>query len=213
MSRPAQLPLPGFDRARAEWRDAYAAQMGGEPVRRNRSGVAVEPLYTPEHWGPERYMDDLGFPAAGPMTRGIYPSMHRGRAWSQRQLIGLGTPADYNARLKAILASGANAVSLIPCNSVYRGYDADQVDARVTRIDQGMETAEITDTDHSDGKTLRQGAFLVTRDRGETSTVGSATVSRPCRRRRRGRPLPRDRLGPGGRRRRPRRRRRCRRPG
>ena len=128
MSRPAQLPLPGFDQARAEWRDAYAAQMGDEPTRRNRSGVPVEPLYTPEHWEPERYMHDLGFPAAGPMTRGIYPSMHRGRAWSQRQLVGLGTPVDYNERLKAILASGANAVSLIPCNSVYRGYDADEID-------------------------------------------------------------------------------------
>jgi methylmalonyl-CoA mutase N-terminal domain/subunit len=128
MSRPLQLPLPGFDQARAEWRERYRAQLGAESARRNRSGIAVEPLYTPEHWDGARYMDDLGFPAAGPMTRGIYASMHRGRTWSQRQLIGLGTPRDYNARLKRILASGANAVSLIPCNSVYRGYDADEVD-------------------------------------------------------------------------------------
>jgi len=53
--------------------------------------------------------------------------MHRGRSWTQRQLIGLGVPEDYNARLKEILAQGATAVSLIPCNSVYRGYDADEV--------------------------------------------------------------------------------------
>jgi methylmalonyl-CoA mutase N-terminal domain/subunit len=70
-------------------------------------------------------MEALGFPGQLPMTRGIYPTMHRGRTWSQRQLIGLGVPEDYNARLKTILAHGGTAVSLIPCNSVYRGYDAD----------------------------------------------------------------------------------------
>jgi methylmalonyl-CoA mutase N-terminal domain/subunit len=128
MSQPLQLPLPGFDQARAEWRQAYHRQVGEEPSRRNRSGIPVEPLYTPEHWNGDRYVPDLGFPGCGPLTRGIYPSMHRGRPWSQRQLIGLGTPEDYNARLKSILASGANAVSLIPCNSVYRGFDADAVD-------------------------------------------------------------------------------------
>jgi len=129
MSQPMQLPLPGFEQARAGWRDAYRAQVPDEPVRRNRSGIPVEPLYTPQHWDGERYMHDMGFPGSAPMTRGIYASMHRGRPWSQRQLIGLGTPGDYNARLKSILASGANAVSLIPCNSVYRGFDADEVPA------------------------------------------------------------------------------------
>ena len=53
--------------------------------------------------------------------------MHRGRSWTQRQLIGWGVPEDYNKRLKEILAHGGTALSLIPCNSVYRGYDADDV--------------------------------------------------------------------------------------
>lgn len=129
MSRqPVQLPLPGFDQARAEWRRAYSEQLPQERPVLNRSGIEIAPLYTPEHFGAERYMEALGFPGHGPMTRGIYPSMHRGRPWSQRQLIGLGVPDDYNRRLKRILASGATAVSLIPCNSVYRGLDADQVD-------------------------------------------------------------------------------------
>jgi methylmalonyl-CoA mutase N-terminal domain/subunit len=73
-------------------------------------------------------MEDLGFPGQAPTTRGIYPSMHRGRTWSQRQLIGYGTPRDYNRRLRELMASGVDAVSLIPCNSVYRGYDADEVE-------------------------------------------------------------------------------------
>ncbi|MGH8680158.1 MAG: methylmalonyl-CoA mutase family protein, partial [Burkholderiales bacterium] len=60
-------------------------------------------------------------------TRGIYPTMHRGRTWTQRQLVGLGTPADYNARLRDLIDHGTTAVSLIPCNSVFRGYDMDEV--------------------------------------------------------------------------------------
>ncbi len=129
MSRqPLQLPLPGFDQARANWRQAYAAQLPDDRRTSNRSAIEVKPLYTPEHWDSERYVADLDFPGQGPMTRGIYPTMHRGRPWSQRQLIGLGVPEDYNRRLKTILASGANAVSLIPCNSVYRGLDANEVD-------------------------------------------------------------------------------------
>ena len=112
MSRqPLQLSLPGFDQARAEWRRAYAAHLPDEQRVCNRSGLEVKPLYTPEHWDSERYVADLDFPGQGPMTRGIYPTMHRGRPWSQRQLIGLGVPEDYNRRLKAILASGGNAVS------------------------------------------------------------------------------------------------------
>ena len=65
--------------------------------------------------------------ASRPTRAASTPTMHRGRTWTQRQLIGLGTPADYNARLRDILAQGATAVSLIPCNSVFRGYDMDEV--------------------------------------------------------------------------------------
>jgi methylmalonyl-CoA mutase N-terminal domain/subunit len=93
----------------------------------NRSGIEVKPLYTSQDWSDARYLEALGFPGEYPNTRGIYPSMHRGRSWTQRQLIGLGVPEDYNARLKGLLAQGATAVSLIPCNSVFRGHDADEV--------------------------------------------------------------------------------------
>jgi len=125
---PVQLPLPGFDAARRRWRREYARAVGDERPQSNRSGIELKPLYTPEDWDGERYMADLGFPGQAPLTRGIYPSMHRGRSWSQRQLIGFGTPEDYNRRLRTLLGAGATAISLIPCNSVYRGYDADEVD-------------------------------------------------------------------------------------
>jgi methylmalonyl-CoA mutase N-terminal domain/subunit len=130
-SKPVPLPLSSFDKARAAWRAEVQTGLGDKPNPRNRSGVEVKALYTPEDHAGERYMEALGFPGQMPMTRGIYPSMHRGRTWGQRQLIGLGVPTDYNTRLKTILAHGGTAVSLIPCNSVYRGYDIDEMPVEI----------------------------------------------------------------------------------
>jgi methylmalonyl-CoA mutase N-terminal domain/subunit len=126
-SKPVELPLSRFEKARAQWRAELEAGPAAPGNSSNRSGLEVKPIYTPQDPGERDYMDALGFPGQFPMTRGIYASMHRGRTWTQRQLIGLGVPEDYNARLKSILAHGGSAVSLIPCNSVYRGYDADAV--------------------------------------------------------------------------------------
>lgn len=120
-----------FEAARDQWLDSYKGQLPGEKPRFNRSGIEVKPLYTPEDWSPDAYLPDLGFPGDKPFTRGIYPTMHRGRSWTQRQLIGLATPEDYNARMRRIIDSGATALSMIPCNSVYRGYDIDEVDIEI----------------------------------------------------------------------------------
>ncbi|MDI1246605.1 MAG: acyl-CoA mutase large subunit family protein [Rhodoferax sp.] len=109
------------------WKKEFAAGVSGEGTTLNRSGIEVKPLYTPADCSNDSYLDALGFPGEYPYTRGIYPTMYRGRSWSQRQLIGLGVPEDYNLRVKEILALGASALSLIPCNSVFRGYDADEV--------------------------------------------------------------------------------------
>lgn len=129
MSEPMEKPMTDFDCAEDQWLREYAAQIGNAEPITNRSGIQIKPLYTPRDWDGSSYMQELGFPGQPPATRGIYATMHRGRAWSQRQLIGLGTPEDYNVRLKEVLAAGATAISLIPCNSVYRGYDVDEVDA------------------------------------------------------------------------------------
>ena len=117
-----------FAREQARWRRNYKASVSGADARRNRSGISIQPLYTPEDWNSDAYMKDLGFPGEPPATRGIYPSMHRGRPWSQRQLIGLATPGVYNRRMRELLAAGVDALSMIPCNSVYRGFDIDEVD-------------------------------------------------------------------------------------
>ncbi len=130
MIPPAPEPPP-FAAARDRWHTEIARELENNPNPTNRSGIPVKPLYTGEDWDHGRYMQSLGFPAQLPMTRGIYATMYRGRTFSQRQLIGFGVPQDYNARLKAILAHGASAVSLIPCNSVYRGFDADAVPVEI----------------------------------------------------------------------------------
>src|SRR5512133_2940256 len=116
--------------AEGRWQREFAAGAASDRPTRNRSGIAIKPLYTPQDWQGD-YAADLGYPGQPPYTRGIYASMHRGRSWTQRQLIGLGTPRDYNARLLDMIAQGTTAVSLIPCNSVFRGYDMDEVHAEL----------------------------------------------------------------------------------
>jgi len=118
-----------MDQARQAWAQEYATQVSPKDRRVNRSGIEIDPLYTPEDGATDAYMNSLGFPGQEPRTRGIYASMHRGRVWSQRQLIGLATPQQYNERMHEIVNAGATALSMIPCNSVYRGYDIDEVDS------------------------------------------------------------------------------------
>ncbi|HUX25273.1 MAG TPA: acyl-CoA mutase large subunit family protein [Burkholderiales bacterium] len=122
--------LSEYEPGSGRWQREYAANVGSDQPTRNRSGIEVKPLYTPQDWQRD-YATELGYPGQPPYTRGIYASMHRGRTWSQRQLIGLGTPRDYNARLLEMIAQGTTAVSLIPCNSVFRGYDMDEVHAEL----------------------------------------------------------------------------------
>ena len=132
------IPIPKrqlseTEHARSErcWKEAFEASSGAAKRVVNRSGIGVKPLYTPNNWADSGYLESLGFPGEYPFTRGIYPSMHRGRSWSQRQLVGFGMPEDYNARLKEMLGQGANAISMVVCNSVYRGYDADEAPAEL----------------------------------------------------------------------------------
>ena len=114
--------------AAEQWRAAFDQGMDKKHVIRNRSNLEIKPLYTPEDATSRSYEEALGFPGQEPMTRGIYPTMHRGRAWSQRQLVGMGTPEDYNERLMRSINAGATAISIVPCNSFFRGFDIDEVD-------------------------------------------------------------------------------------
>jgi hypothetical protein len=67
MTRTAiQLPLPGFEQARGEWRSQYSRQMGEERPVRNRSGIEIQPLYSASDSSGDRYLEDLRF--SGPVS-------------------------------------------------------------------------------------------------------------------------------------------------
>ena len=125
--RAKQQQTTGYEKAQAKWHDDYRRDIGDSQPVHNRSGVPIEPLYGPPADPESDYLEQLGLPGQLPYTRGIYPTMHRGRTWSQRQLIGQGTPDEYNQRALKMIDAGTTAISLIPCNSVYRGNDCDEI--------------------------------------------------------------------------------------
>ena len=74
-------------------------------------GIPIKPLYTPRDWNGATWLRRASaIPASPDLHARHLPTMHRGRTWTQRQLIGLGTPADYNKRLRGMLDAGATAV-------------------------------------------------------------------------------------------------------
>ena len=75
-------------------------------------GMEVAPLYTPEDIQHIAYDRDLGYPGAFPFTRGVYPSMYRGRPWTFREYAGFGTAEDSNARYRALLDQGMTGLSV-----------------------------------------------------------------------------------------------------
>ncbi len=128
MNQPAeQRQTTGYEEARTKWQDDYQRDIGDRQILHNRSGVPIEPLYGPRTDPGDPHLEQLGLPGQLPYTRGIYPTMHRGQTWSQRQLIGHGTPDEYNQRVLQMIDAGTTAISLIPCNSVYRGNDCDEI--------------------------------------------------------------------------------------
>jgi methylmalonyl-CoA mutase N-terminal domain/subunit len=89
------------------------------------SGVHVEQLYTPEHIRELDYEKDLGDPGEPPYTRGIYPTMYRGRLWTMRQFSGFGTAADTNERFHYLLKHGQTGLSVAFHLPTLMGYDSD----------------------------------------------------------------------------------------
>src|SRR5262245_36305171 len=86
-----------------KWRKAYeATPERAAELSSTMSGVENEPLYTSENVGID-YERDLGYPGAYPYTRGVYPSMYRGRLWTMRQFAGFGTAEETNARFRYLL--------------------------------------------------------------------------------------------------------------
>jgi len=88
------------------------------------SGIDVAPLSTPESVTVD-YERDLGYPGEFPYTRGVYPSMYRGRLWTMRQFAGFGSAGETNERFRYLLEHGQTGLSTAFDMPTLMGYDAD----------------------------------------------------------------------------------------
>ena len=106
----------------AQWREAYGLQPERDVSFTTLSGTPVKALYTAAD-APA----DPGFPGAYPYTRGVYPSMYRGRLWTMRQFAGFGTAEETNERFRYLLDHGQEGLSTAFDMPSLMGYDSDHV--------------------------------------------------------------------------------------
>jgi methylmalonyl-CoA mutase N-terminal domain/subunit len=93
------------------------------------SSEPIQRLYTPLDIADLEYASDLGMPGEYPYTRGVHPSMHRGRLWTMRMFAGFGTAEETNARFKYLLEQGQTGLSIAFDLATLMGYDTDQPEA------------------------------------------------------------------------------------
>jgi len=151
-----------------EWLDRRYRTEPERPVRFSTvSDMEVEPLYTGEDAGP----DDgrIGLPGEFPFTRGVYPSMYRGRLWTMRQFAGFGTAEDTNARFQFLLRQGQMGLSTAFDMPTLMGYDADHPRALGEVGREGVAVSSLVDA-----RALFHGIRL---DRVTTSMTVNCTAS------------------------------------
>ncbi|MFO7618100.1 MAG: methylmalonyl-CoA mutase family protein [Thermoplasmata archaeon] len=119
------MPKKDLKKARKDWEKA----LDGAKERREEfittSSVPIEKLYTPEDIPDFDYLDKLGFPGEYPFTRGVQPTMHRGRLWTMRQFAGFGTAEETNARFKFLIGHGETGLSTAFDYPTLYGRDSD----------------------------------------------------------------------------------------
>jgi methylmalonyl-CoA mutase, N-terminal domain len=130
----ARPPSPQPDPGRDRWRStARARAIGSTPERRARfetsSGIEIADLYTPADVAGVDEDRDLGRPGEYPFTRGVQPTMYRGRFWTMRQYAGFATAAETNGRFRYLLAQGQTGLSVAFDLPTQMGYDSDAPEA------------------------------------------------------------------------------------
>jgi methylmalonyl-CoA mutase N-terminal domain/subunit len=113
----------------AEWEEnELAKSISRFPERKekftNHGGEEIPRLATPEDIG-DKYLDNLGFPGRYPYTRGVQPTMYRGRLWTMRQYAGFATAAETNRRYRYLLDQGTTGLSVAFDLPTQIGYDSD----------------------------------------------------------------------------------------
>ena len=110
----------------AQRKAAYDEKVGkGLAKQPERKNLSAERLYTPLDVEAIDYEHDLGFPGEYPFTRGVQPTMHRGRFWTMRQYAGFGTAEQSNARFRYLLEQGQTGLSVAFDLPTQIGYDSD----------------------------------------------------------------------------------------
>jgi methylmalonyl-CoA mutase N-terminal domain/subunit len=107
-----------------QWREAYGLSPEREVPFTSLSGEHIRPLYT-ERDLPEQPEESIGLPGQYPFTRGVYPSMYRGRLWTMRQFAGFGTAAETNERFHYLLEHGQTGLSTAFDMPSLMGHDSD----------------------------------------------------------------------------------------
>ncbi len=133
------------------------------------SGIEVKCLYTPLDLSDHDYTARLGFPGSYPFTRGVQPTMYRGRFWTMRQYAGFGTAEETNRRFHFLLQQGQTGLSVAFDLPTQIGYDSDDpmAEGEVGKVGVAIDSL-------ADMETLLQGIPL---DRVSTSMTINATAS------------------------------------
>ncbi len=107
-------------------------------------GDEIYRLYTPEHLRDWNYLEKLGFPGDYPYTRGVYPTMYRGKLWTMRQYAGFATAEETNKRYKYLLERGQTGLSVAFDLPTQIGYDSDDPMAlgEVGKVGVAIDTIE-----------------------------------------------------------------------
>ncbi len=132
MFREDHLKAIGHEEKR--WADDLAKILSEVPERLARfstiSDMEIKGLYTPKDIEHLDYSKDIGFPGIYPFTRGVQPSMYRGRIWTMRMFSGLGGPEETNSRFHYLLEHGETGLSIAFHYPTLMGYDSDSPMAR-----------------------------------------------------------------------------------
>ncbi len=115
---------------KAQWKAIVLRKVTDRfPERRQQfttlSGIPVGPMYAPDDLPEFDYLEDLGFPGEYPYTRGVQPTMYRGRLWTMRQYAGYATAQETNGRFRYLLSQGQTGLSVAFDLPTQLGYDAD----------------------------------------------------------------------------------------
>jgi len=113
------------DKIREAYKSWKEKNLKGIKERFTRSGIPVEVVYTPLDIENIDFFKDLNFPGEYPFTRGVYPTMYRGRIWTMRQYAGFGTAEDTNKRYRYLLEQGQTGLSVAFDLPTQIGYDSD----------------------------------------------------------------------------------------